>query len=85
MISNDTNNNNELWKTVIVTKFSKTTIAIFFNIFQLFHLKPSSNFLSCYFNKFFTQFGGSSLCLNFDKFRDTASFTVKPQVTQALW
>ena len=50
MISNVTNNNNELWKTVIVTKFSKTTTAIFFNIFQLFHLKPSSNFWSCYFN-----------------------------------
>ena len=34
---------------------------------------PSFHFLSRYF-LYFTQFGGGSHCLNFDKFRETAPF-----------
>ena len=67
------------WKTVRkANKFSKMSIAIFFNILRIYSsvlkisfevvalFKPSWNVSS------FTQFGGSFHCLNFDKFRDTA-------------
>ena len=67
------------WKTVRkANKFSKMSIAIFFNILRICSsvlkksfevvalFKPSWNVSS------FTQFGGSFHCLNFDKFRDTA-------------
>ena len=67
------------WKTVRkANKFSKMSIATFFNILRICSsvlkksfevvalFKPSWNVSS------FTQFGGSFHCLNFDKFRDTA-------------
>ena len=83
IISNTTNNKNELWKTVRLTSFQKTTIEICFNLFQVCPSMPSItfalllNFIHSY-NVFsslillsFSQFGASSHHLNFDKFHDT--------------
>ena len=48
IISNVTNNKNELWKTVRLTSFQKTTIATRFNLLQVCFFRASFSILLCY-------------------------------------
>ena len=75
----NTNNRNELWKTVSLTSFQNPqlqSVTIFFKFVHLCLLL----YLLCYLYLLltfwllflsFTQFASGSHCLNFDKFRDT--------------
>ena len=82
--SNVTNDKNEVWKTVSLTRFQKPTIWIRHNLLQVCPSEPTFVFavlLIPSFNIFeglflcFTQSCGSSYSQNFDKIRDTAPLT----------
>ena len=85
IISNVTNDKNEVWKTVSQTRFQKPSIWIRHNLLQVCPSVPTFVFavlLIPPFNVFerwflcFTQSCGSSYCQNFDKIRDTAIIAV---------
>ena len=77
-------NNNELWKPVWLTSFQKPQLQSVSIFFKFVHPNtvPPFVFAVVFFLRLtdfeklclcFTQFGSGSLCLNVDKFRDTAS------------
>ena len=83
LLSNALNNKNEL-KSVRLNKFSKTTLVIPFWIvfvppfvFAVPVFVPSFNVLSANYFSCYTQVGGSTHCLNFDKFYGTGHDTLQ--------
>ena len=77
IISNITNNKNELWKTFRWTSFQKPQLQSSFKFVHaclLLYFYVIYTLFSCFERLFlcFTQSGGGSHCLDFDKFCDTA-------------
>ena len=82
------------WKTVRLTSFQNRNSNPFFKSSSSLSIRATFciccviyTFLYCFERLFlcFTQFGGSSHSLNFDKFRDTASLTINNYSMSAHW